>query len=528
MLLDHGEAMAAAPGTRAARALDDLYRAHVAAVYRYAYAVLGNHADAEDVTQTTFVNALRALERGESPRKPENWLLVIAHNIVRQRFRQQQARPAEVELDRDVAVLVPVEDDSTPTLEELVRALQRIPPSQREALVMRELEGRSYRELAEILDLSTSALETLLFRARRSLADELENLATCEQAKLALSNRADGRLPRKELRRLNEHLAECRSCARLAERQRRYGRAFKGLAVLPLPLSLTLFKGPPSAAAATAVPAIGGGAAAATGGAVGAGAGGAAAGGFLAAAAAKVAAVTVTATVVAGVGYQAVARVQDEGGPSARTAPPAAAARATGTASSSGAARPAAAKAPGWRRAAAPSQEENAPGPPVASTARASTPPPRPKAATGHAGKPDDGNVRAPREPETPGAMNGPLGPSRADGAAGRGLVKEAKAKAKAKEKAKPMPTAGRPGPNRDAAARAPGPSPAKQPRVEAPATQPERTDQPPGKSEPKRNPVETGLPAVTPPAAAGIPPAPAVASDAPGLAAHPHANGKK
>ena len=46
--------------TRANAALDDLYRHHVGEVYRYTYAVLGNHADAEDVTQTTFVNALRA------------------------------------------------------------------------------------------------------------------------------------------------------------------------------------------------------------------------------------------------------------------------------------------------------------------------------------------------------------------------------------------------------------------------------------------------------------------------------------
>ena len=70
-------------------------------VYRYVYAVLGNRADAEDVTQTTFVNALRALERGEQPRKPANWLITIAHNLIRQRFRQQQSRPRQVELDRD-------------------------------------------------------------------------------------------------------------------------------------------------------------------------------------------------------------------------------------------------------------------------------------------------------------------------------------------------------------------------------------------------------------------------------------------
>src|SRR5687767_543488 len=66
-------------GIRAARELDELYRAHAPEIYRYVYAVLGNRADAEDITQTTFVNALRALERGEQPRRPTNWLITIAH-----------------------------------------------------------------------------------------------------------------------------------------------------------------------------------------------------------------------------------------------------------------------------------------------------------------------------------------------------------------------------------------------------------------------------------------------------------------
>ena len=139
-----------------ARELDELYRAHAPAVYRYAYAVLGNQADAEDVTQTTFMNALRALERGEHPRKPENWLVTIAHNLIRQRWRQQQARPREVELDHELATFE-AEDDG-PAIEDLVRALQRIPETQREALVLRELEGRSYKEIASVLDVSVGAL----------------------------------------------------------------------------------------------------------------------------------------------------------------------------------------------------------------------------------------------------------------------------------------------------------------------------------------------------------------------------------
>jgi RNA polymerase sigma factor (sigma-70 family) len=302
--------------------LDELYRQHVGEVYRYTYAVLGNHADAEDVTQTTFVNALRALERGETPEEPSRWLTVIAHNLVRQRWRQAANRPALVELDTDVPDAP--DDDEGFELEELVRALQRIPETQREAIVMRELEGRSYREIATVLGLSTSALETLLFRARRSLADELENVVTCQNAGLAISKRLDGRLSRKERRRLEEHLADCPDCTRLAATEQRQRRAFKGLALLPLPIGLALFKGAPSAAAATSLPTIGLGTAGAvtsgTGatGAAGAGAtaatstGGTAVGGSLAGGlVVKVAAVVVAATVATGVGYKGIQAVRD-------------------------------------------------------------------------------------------------------------------------------------------------------------------------------------------------------------------------
>jgi RNA polymerase sigma factor (sigma-70 family) len=298
---------------RANAVLDELYREHVGEVYRYTYAVLGNHADAEDVTQTTFVNALRALERGETPEDPSRWLTVIAHNLVRQRWRQAAARPTLVELETDVADAE--EDENAFELEELVRALQRIPETQREAIVMRELEGRSYREIATVMGLSTAALETLLFRARRSLAEELENVVTCQNAELALSKRLDGRLSRKERRRLEEHLADCPDCARLAATQQRQRRAFKGLALLPLPIGLALFKGAPSAAAATTLPTIGlGSAGTGTSGAGAAAAtttGGAAVGGSLAGGLAlKVAAVVVTATVAAGVGYKGVQSVR--------------------------------------------------------------------------------------------------------------------------------------------------------------------------------------------------------------------------
>jgi RNA polymerase sigma factor (sigma-70 family) len=263
-------------GHQASRAIDDLYRQHGPTVYRYAYAVLGNHADAEDVTQTTFLNAYRALEQGVHPRKSSSWLLTIASNAIKQRFRQEQARPRTVELDERIAGREVDQDDDGPSVGELLTALSKIPPQQRQAIVLREFEGRSYAEIAEILGVTTSALETLLFRARRSLAEELEHQLTCTDAQLAVSKSVDGRLGRKERRRLRDHLVECPDCAHFARLQQRNRSALRGLMLIPIPLSLALFKGlegagtasaatlPATAGAATAVSGLGAGAGTAT------------------------------------------------------------------------------------------------------------------------------------------------------------------------------------------------------------------------------------------------------------------------
>ena len=88
-----------APGLRPDRSFERLYRRHVGDVYRYALAVLRNPADAEDVTQTTFLNAYRAFQRGERPIRPHNWLIAIAHNVCRMRWRQAGHRPREVALE---------------------------------------------------------------------------------------------------------------------------------------------------------------------------------------------------------------------------------------------------------------------------------------------------------------------------------------------------------------------------------------------------------------------------------------------
>src|ERR671936_1309676 len=99
---------------RTDRAFERLYQKHVGDVYRYALVVLRNPDDAEDVTQTTFMNAYRAFQRGERPRAAQNWLITIAHNVCRQRFRQAMRRPNELPLEDDVADPFP-EEDQGPT-----------------------------------------------------------------------------------------------------------------------------------------------------------------------------------------------------------------------------------------------------------------------------------------------------------------------------------------------------------------------------------------------------------------------------
>ena len=235
---------------RTDRAFERLYRKHVGDVYRYALAVMRNQADAEDVTQTTFLNAYRSYsEQGNRPEKPQNWLIAIAHNVCRQRFRQSARRPAEVSFEDDIADSIP--DDDAPTGDDIRRALGHLAFNQRAALVMRELEGRSYVEIAEILDLSTSAVETLIFRARRALREQLEGSLTCGDAEHAISRQLDGRLPRGEKGQLRAHLRECPECATFARRQRAQRSALKSLALIPVPSSLASFFGGGGAAVGT-------------------------------------------------------------------------------------------------------------------------------------------------------------------------------------------------------------------------------------------------------------------------------------
>lgn len=224
------------------REFEELYRRYAAEVQRYALAVSQNEVDAEDVTQQTFMNAYRALVRGEQPRAPRHWLIAIAHNVYRERLRRSSRRPTEVALDDNLRAVA--SDESRWSAEEIRHALSHLCRKQRAVIVLRELEGRPYAEIAEMLGLSQSATEALAFRARRALREQLESEVTCDQALAAVGRGLDGALSAPEHRALRAHLRACEPCAGLARRSRGRRRRIGGLALLPFPLPLkSLFGG---------------------------------------------------------------------------------------------------------------------------------------------------------------------------------------------------------------------------------------------------------------------------------------------
>jgi RNA polymerase sigma factor (sigma-70 family) len=148
-----------------------LYRRHRRDVYGAVLRDVRDPDEAEDVTQIAFLNAFRAIRRGEEPEKPRAWLVTIAKNVVRRRYRALATRPQEIALDPELAP--DLVDLDGPTAGEIAAAIRRLPPNQRAVILLREIQGRSYAEIAEELDLSLPAVETLIFRARGNLSEEL-------------------------------------------------------------------------------------------------------------------------------------------------------------------------------------------------------------------------------------------------------------------------------------------------------------------------------------------------------------------
>jgi RNA polymerase sigma-70 factor (ECF subfamily) len=167
-------ALAPAPQADATRLL---YERHSSRIFGFCLSRLGSREEAEDAVQTTFMNAQRGLGRGVVPEYELAWLFKIAQNVCHNRHQSARRRgrvEAAHDLDSLQDVIASPERGASVSLGELTHALGAIPSRQRRALLLREFQGYSYEEIADELGISVAAVETLLFRARRAVARELE------------------------------------------------------------------------------------------------------------------------------------------------------------------------------------------------------------------------------------------------------------------------------------------------------------------------------------------------------------------
>ncbi|MDQ6915298.1 MAG: sigma-70 family RNA polymerase sigma factor [Actinomycetota bacterium] len=165
----------AKPKAELDREFSDLYRSHLRDVYSYAYYRVGNHHDAEDLTEQTFLQAYRHFERAqrESEGRPlRPWLIRIAHNLAANYYRDRARRP-QTAID-DATVLSAPHDTETVAegraeLQQIIEGIHELPDDRREALIMRFALGMDNREIARALGRSDGATKVLLHRATRQL-----------------------------------------------------------------------------------------------------------------------------------------------------------------------------------------------------------------------------------------------------------------------------------------------------------------------------------------------------------------------
>jgi RNA polymerase sigma-70 factor (ECF subfamily) len=154
----------------------DLYDRFRLPVYRYCRGQLRSHDEAEDAVQSTFLRVFASLQKGVVPECEVAWIYKIARNVCLSR-RLGWARRARVERPHDLRELgnrlAAPERERPEEVGRLGDALAGMPERLRSVILLREWQGLSYAEIAESLEVSVAAVETLIFRGRRYLADAL-------------------------------------------------------------------------------------------------------------------------------------------------------------------------------------------------------------------------------------------------------------------------------------------------------------------------------------------------------------------
>src|SRR3954447_2527503 len=183
-------------------------------LFAYARQMLGgSRSDAEDAMQDVFLRAYGALRANDRPVTLRAWLYRVAHNRCIDQLRRPL--PAAVDLfdiTRGPSLHDPLEQaERREDLRRLVSDVRRLPEQQRSALLMRELEGLTYKELSDALAVSVPAVKSLLVRARIGLVEAIEARdASCDEIRLDIAAAIDKGV--RASGRARRHMRECAPC----------------------------------------------------------------------------------------------------------------------------------------------------------------------------------------------------------------------------------------------------------------------------------------------------------------------------
>src|SRR5438270_6944421 len=220
------------------RAFEELHRRYVASIFRLVRRKLGDALLAEDIAQESFRKALRMIDRVDDPFNFGGWIHTVARNPcydeLRRRQRDLRADGGTDEEDDEQMANLPstarsfdpvMVQESNETRRQVWHVAQRLPEKYRLVLTLRELQDMSYRQIAKTLQMSESAVETLLHRARlrfkeEYLASQREGELSHEEALPLLAPYLAGKLRRPRAEAVRNHIATCSKCARRIGRRR--------------------------------------------------------------------------------------------------------------------------------------------------------------------------------------------------------------------------------------------------------------------------------------------------------------------
>ena len=213
------------------RAFEELYSRYQRRISAYIFGMVKDHGRAEDITQDVFISALRRMRETDRAIAFKPWVYEIAKNACIDQFRRSR-RAEEVSMDAGdglgqadqgrLAAAEPTPDDAVDAkqqLDHLCGAFGGLSDSHHEILVLREFEGLSYREIGDKMGLSRPGVESTLFRARKRLTEEYDELVSgqrCVRIQSIISAAGSAALGTRDQRRLARHVSHCQPCRRMA------------------------------------------------------------------------------------------------------------------------------------------------------------------------------------------------------------------------------------------------------------------------------------------------------------------------